>query len=94
MPRRRAQNGHQWRKIYNRKRREVDVCEMPVCLCPSGRLINKELSAPDPWSFSVDHIEEVWRRPDLEYVYENTRAAHRHCNRMREAPKGVPSVDW
>lgn len=91
--RRRASNGHRWRQLTARLRRERDVCEMPTCLAPS-RWIDKSLRAPHPWSFSADHIEPVARRPDLEYVYGNLRAAHRRCNNAAQPSKEEPSRDW
>lgn len=91
--RRRAQNGHRWRKLTDRLKRDRDVCEMPVCVAPS-RWIDKELKAPHPFSFSADHIEPVSRRPDLEYVFENLRAAHRLCNQKGQPAARRPSREW
>lgn len=93
MSRRRARNGHEWRRLTSRLKRERDVCEMPVCLAPS-RWIDKELKAPNGWAFSADHIEPVSRRPDLEYVFENLRAAHLKCNQSGQPSKRRASVDW
>lgn len=87
------QNGHQWRKISERIRRDRDVCEMPVCLAPS-RWIDKDLRAPHPHSFSVDHIEPVSRRPDLALELSNCRASHRVCNQSAQPSRRMPSVDW
>jgi hypothetical protein len=86
-------SGHQERKLFDRVKREEDVCAMPVCLA-SSRWIDKELQSPHEWSFSVDHIEPRSRRPDLAYVRENLRAAHRRCNQSGQPSKRRPSVDW
>lgn len=66
---------------------------MPVCLAESRRIDPGRVS-PDPWSWSADHVEPVARRPDLEYVYENLRPAHRRCNQSSQPSKRRPSVDW
>lgn len=87
------QNGHQWRRIVARIRRDRDVCEMPECVAPS-RWIDKELKAPDPWSFSVDHIEPVSKRPDLALELSNCRAAHRVCNQKGQPAARRSSRDW
>lgn len=89
----RGSNGHRWRQLTSRLRRERDICEMPVCLAPT-RWIDKTLRAPHPWSFSADHIEPVSRRPDLEYVYANLRAAHRQCNNVAQPSKREASRAW
>ena len=94
-PRRRPDYGHAWRQITERLRRERDFCEMPVCLSPAGRRIDKPLRYPDPWSFTVDHIEDVKVRPDLALEYRNTRPAHNRCNRMKRVRDvGPPSRQW
>lgn len=86
-------NGYQWRRLKSRKRRECDVCEMPVCVAPS-RWIDKDLEAPHPLSFSVDHIEPVSRRPDLALEYSNLRAAHRLCNQKGQPAARRASREW
>lgn len=56
--------------------------EEPNCwLC--GKPIDPRLSYPHPFSFSVDHIEPVVLRPDLEYTASNCRASHLRCNQKR-----------
>ena len=92
---RRRQNGSRWRKIRSRLRRMFPEgpCGMPVCKA-SSRWIDPALESPHPLSWSADHVEPVWRRPDLEYVYENLRPAHRVCNQSAQPSKRSASVDW
>jgi hypothetical protein len=55
-------------------------CQMPECLCPGGRKIDRELrGTDDPWAPTVDHIRPLAvGGPDSR---ANMRAAHRECNR-------------
>lgn len=54
-------------------------CQMPRCLCPSGRAIDPGLRGTyDPWAPSIDHV--VWRSMRGSNRLENLRAAHRQCN--------------
>ena len=56
--------------------------EEPDCwLC--GHPIDPTLRAPDPWSFSLDHVVPCVARPDLAHDRGNARAAHRRCNGRR-----------
>ena len=90
----RAQNGHRWRELTARLRRNADMCAMPECLCPSGRWIDKSLKGPHPWSFSADHVIPVFQWPEGEYVFDNLRAAHRRCNNVAQPSRKEPSRDW
>lgn len=61
-------------------RRAAWQCQMPECLCPDGRKIDKELRGEnDPWAPSVDHIETL--ATGGQDRLRNMRAAHRECNR-------------
>lgn len=55
-------------------------CQMPKCLCPDGRKIDKSLRGTNgPWAPSIDHIKTLATGgPDR---MENMRSAHRECNR-------------
>lgn len=80
----RKRRGHTWRKLKRRVAREEHVC----WLC--GEPIDDELDFPDPRSRSVDHVEPVAVRPELEYVRSNLRAAHLGCNQRRGKRQGSP----
>lgn len=87
--------GHRWRLLAARVKRNQGVCW--IC----GRAIDPDLKAPDPWSFSVDHVESATVRPELALVYDNLRAAHRRCNQKRglgryrrAQPLNTPSREW
>jgi hypothetical protein len=55
-------------------------CQMPECLCPEGRKIDKSLRGTDnPWAPSIDHIKTL--ATGGADRLENMRAAHRECNR-------------
>jgi 5-methylcytosine-specific restriction endonuclease McrA len=61
-------------------------CQMPACLCPSGRAIDPALRGTnDPWAPSVDHIVE--RRQGGAWAAENVRAAHAKCNEAADSLK-------
>ena len=86
-----GRSGHSWRRLYARVRRNQSACH----LC--GKPIDKSLPWPDPWSFSVDHVEPRGMNPELAEVYENLRAAHLKCNRdrgVRGLPAQPTSRDW
>ena len=54
-------------------------CQMPECLCPDGRKIDRSLRGTDSlWAPSIDHI--VRRRENGPNDLGNVRAAHRRCN--------------
>jgi hypothetical protein len=62
--------------VYHRDRW---TCQMPQCLCPDGRSIDRALRGTvGPWAPSIDHIQEVARGGRDETW--NMRAAHRECN--------------
>lgn len=92
--RKRSQNGWQIQKLRDRARRTFTLCEMPNCLCPAGRLIDKGLHYLDDWSFSIDHIVPVSVDPSLEYVWGNIRPAHRKCNNVAQPSREEPSRAW
>ena len=87
---RRGRHEHIRRKIANQVKAEEDHC----WLC--GKPIQPDLTWPHPHSFSVDHIEPVILRPDLEYVRANCRGSHLRCNqargdgRRRQPPRKPP----
>ena len=55
-------------------------CQMPECLCPDGRKIDRCLRGTnDPWAPSIDHIKPV--AVGGGEALTNKRAAHRECNR-------------
>jgi 5-methylcytosine-specific restriction endonuclease McrA len=55
-------------------------CQMPECLCPDGRKIDKRLrGSNDPWEPSIDHIKPLAAGGADRLT--NMRAAHRECNR-------------
>lgn len=73
-------------------------CQMPECLCPGGRKIDRRLRGTnDPWEPSVDHIKP--RAAGGADTLRNKRAAHRECNRaaaelqLQRATKGRPAPD-
>ena len=55
------------------------TCEMPKCLCPTGRGID-DYGGNDPWHASIDHIIPRSVRLDLVSDWDNLRMAHRACN--------------
>jgi HNH endonuclease len=55
-------------------------CQMPECLCPDGRKIDRRLRGTDgPWAPSIDHIKPV--AVGGGEALTNKRAAHKECNR-------------
>lgn len=63
--------------LKNRKRiRHLDICA--IC----GGWIDPELKAPDPWSWSADHVHQVARGGDN---HGELRPAHRICNMRRNS---------
>lgn len=57
----------------------AEVAERDDWICQlCSRPIDPALSAPDPWSLTVDHIVPVSR--DGHHSFENVQAAHWSCN--------------
>jgi 5-methylcytosine-specific restriction endonuclease McrA len=55
-------------------------CQMPECLCPDGRKIDRRLRGTDDlWAPSIDHIRTLATGGADQL--RNMRAAHRECNR-------------
>ncbi len=54
-------------------------CQMPECMCPDGRQIDRSLrNTVEPWAPTIDHIIPMSEGGSDELV--NKRAAHRICN--------------
>ena len=76
-------------KQHKNRQRDLDTlvyhraawqCQMPECLCPDGRKIDKALRGTDtPWSPSIDHIRPLASGGSDQL--RNKRAAHKECNR-------------
>jgi len=83
-------DGRPMRRLRARVKREEPIC----WLC--GHAIDPSLKAPDPGSFSLDHVIPVTRGgPELDR--SNCRAAHRLCNMKRGTGRRQPprqSNDW
>lgn len=74
-------NRHVHSAVY---RRDGWKCEMPTCLCPDGRAIDRKLRGTDSeWAPTVDHI--VLRTLGGRDRMGNMRAAHRLCNQKDPA---------
>jgi len=64
------------RKVYERDNWE---CQMPVCVHPDGRVIDKTLlGADDQWGPSIDHV--IPRAEGGSSGVDNLRASHKECN--------------
>lgn len=81
---------------WNRLREEVRARRAPCCLC--GQAIDYSLKHPDPRSFSVQHIKDWHRYPELRHEPSNLDAAHLGCNSSAQQdgkPRlGATSEDW
>ena len=79
-PRGRGREGRPYRRARERVKRTSNICW--IC----GDLIDPDVAWPDPWSFSVDHVEPVSRLeandPKL-LDPTNLRPAHLGCNSRR-----------
>jgi 5-methylcytosine-specific restriction endonuclease McrA len=95
------------REISKRRDRSGDLriyhraawqCQMPECLCPDGRKIDRDLrGTDDPWAPSIDHIKPLAAGGSDRDA--NKRAAHKKCNadaaegqlqhQVRAAPPGL-----
>lgn len=78
--RRRAAHRSSWDGIedYEIYERDSWVCQIPVCVCPSGRTIDRSAPHPTPWSGVIDHIVPLILTADD--TAPNKRAAHYRCN--------------
>jgi 5-methylcytosine-specific restriction endonuclease McrA len=73
-------------------------CQMPECLCPDGRKIDRRLRGTnDLWEPSIDHIKPL--AAGGADTLRNKRAAHRECNRaaaelqLQGAARGRPAPE-
>jgi 5-methylcytosine-specific restriction endonuclease McrA len=63
-------------------------CEMPECLCPDGRAIDRSIRGTNTmWSPTVDHIIPV--AAGGADKLSNYRAAHQRCNDAAGNPGSV-----
>ncbi|NYV72973.1 HNH endonuclease [Streptomyces sp. UH6] len=79
-------NGRPYRRLAADLRRRGEPC----WLC--GHDIDPTLDPRDPWSWTMDHVQPVSRRPDLLLDPANARPAHRRCNSSkgdRVTPRAV-----
>ncbi len=79
----RCKNGHRRRAIRARLLASEDVC----ALC--GRLIDKSLKTPHPFSAEVDEITPVSRGGDPLDI-RNCQLVHRICNQKKGNRLSVP----
>lgn len=47
------------------------------------RVIDCDLPKESRWSFTLDHVQDPKRRPDLTHAPSNLKWAHRRCNSRR-----------
>ena len=79
-----GRSGHRWRELRKRLRAELP----PVCsIC--GGYIDRALTYPDPWSWTLDHALSLADFPELAEAVENLRPAHKRCNE-RKGRGGTP----
>jgi hypothetical protein len=58
------------------------ICEMPNCLCPSGRTFFQEKAQPMPkWAPNTDH-HPVLKSQKGEFSADNVRLSHVWCNNL------------
>jgi 5-methylcytosine-specific restriction endonuclease McrA len=86
MSKRKSRLRHLHSAVYHRAAWQ---CQMPECLCPAGRKIDRGLrGTDDPWAPTVDHIKPLGTGgPDSQ---GNLRAAHRRCNQAGAALQMSP----
>ncbi|MDQ3224249.1 MAG: HNH endonuclease [Gemmatimonadota bacterium] len=89
MPRRGStRRGRRWAA---RVIRGANVCG--IC----GKVLDKTLTWPDPWSPSADHIVAYADAPELRFDPKNGRASHLICNQQRgrgQIPDVPQSAIW
>ena len=69
-----GRRGSRWVRL----KAEVRARRRPCCLC--GQPIDYSLPHPDPGSFSVQHLKDWHRYPELREDPTNLDAAHLGCN--------------
>ncbi len=92
--RRRAAERETWDGIPDREIYERDgwTCQIPRCLRPEGRAIDRQLVYPDPWYREIDHIVPIVHGgPD---IAPNKRAAHSACNGSRGDRVDEADAPW
>lgn len=84
-------NGHRWRTLKTRFRRDCYNRRAVCWLC--RRPIDYDAEPQSPLAFEADHYMPLSRSPELAYVYTNLRPSHSRCNRLRGDKLGS-SVGW
>ncbi len=70
-----------WAEAAYRKAKKIIFASQSVCaIC--GRPVNFDLTFPNPWSATVDHIIPIAKGGDPASL-ENLQLAHLQCNRMK-----------
>lgn len=68
-------------RIYREEKAKCKAAKGKCWLC--HKVIDCELPSSDKWSFTLDHVQDPKRRPDLKHSRGNLKWAHRRCNSRR-----------
>ncbi|WP_182359460.1 HNH endonuclease [Tomitella gaofuii] len=79
-----------WKKLKAWFKAEATERELPCWLC--GQPIAYDVHYMHPDAFSVDHMLPVSTHPEHAEDAANLRAAHRHCNIVRQNKEAKPSL--
>lgn len=85
-----ARADHTWAKNQYQKAKKIIYASQSVCgIC--GRPVNFDLTFPNPWSATLDHIIPVQKGGDPASI-ENLQLAHLQCNRIKSTKLIEPSI--
>lgn len=79
-----------WAEASFDKAKKIIYSSQRVCgIC--GRPVNMDLTFPDPWSKSVDHIIPI-QKGGSPCALENLQLAHLQCNRIKATKLVQPTM--